>query len=49
MKKVEEKHKLEDYEPGASREEVHSALRLVTKPTEKTKKPQKPTSQSGQA
>ena len=50
MMKKEKGKRLEDYEPGASREEVHQALRLVAKQAQKdNKKPQKPNEQSEQA
>ena len=35
MKKAGDKHKLEDYEPGASKEQVFSALRKVVKAKKK--------------
>jgi hypothetical protein len=42
--------KLEDYEPGATKEEVHRALKLVAlNKNQNKKKPQKPISQSEQA
>lgn len=50
MKKTDKPRKLEDCEPGATREEVHNALRLVAQHTENSKKKsQKSTSQSEQA
>jgi len=38
MSKDKEQHKLEDYEPGASREQVFDALRKVAEAKKKPKK-----------
>ena len=49
MGKMTEQHKLEDYEPGATKKEVIDALRTVVKTPTKAKKPQKRVAQPEQA